>query len=587
MRPYSYLILGVSPTSNEAQVELNEKIVISFAKHIYQDTLNKNNIRLSVVNGGFLDYEGVYDAAAQTYTITPKEEFLPNTQYQTLIMGGKEGVMSIDNSYLPSTKTYEFQTVVQERDIEIGGLSLKQDHYFVSAEWSMPDELAYGEEVYFNVKLSTSKEPEADDVWPTNPLEGKTTSLQITIPYKVELGRNYYVHVQAVRGDTLSEWKTAQLFMEKIPELAREEVEEDKDNVDSEIVHPITEQLAVVDYAPQQGEFTIPEEIVVVFTHPIDPLLFPEKPEEEERPVVEEEIDPDFSVSPPLYPEYEDIDPGFSKPPTDKVENDPIIDPGFTLQPTRNPLFYVVKAPYKEKLSLIDLRGAYHYSKAIDGYITVDKENPNVLVWVRDEEAGAEEFEADAEYTVVISKDLAGVYTFPLGHTFTFGFSGTPEHLHGEMDHIQEVLGSFGLNFSEPYLQSLMKKHSQFACEIWQGTSGYDESLHQNGDAPYFIHGYVNTQVLIDALLRGGLVLHGGGSESITLSELTVTKNGGTLAIGRMLDELRGQLKKWEDLIHDYHNRGYAKPSAVVKGEAVETYPESLTRSQLNTDFEE
>lgn len=586
MLPYSYLVLSVLPASNEAQVELDAKITITFAKHIDPDTLNGNTIRLRKVNGDFIEYRGVYNSVKKTYEITPKVLFDPNTQYQTLVLGGKEGVISIDGSYLPTTKTYEFTTVQKEVPLAIANLKLKQDLYFISAEWELPNEMVDGEEIYFNVRVSTSKEPLAQDLWPLNPLEGKTTACSITIPHRFELGRGYYVHIQGVHGEKETEWLTSQIFLEKMPELVEEEAEE-KDEVDPGIVLPITEQLSVVDFSPAQGELTIPEEIVVVFSHPIDPLLFPAKAEQEEFPEVEEEIDPDFSRPLPEYPEYDDIDPGFTIPPTDKVENDPIIDPGFTLQPTRNPLFYVVKAPYKESLSLIDLRGAYHYRNAIDGYITVDEENPNVLVWVREEEVDAEEFEAGAEYTVVISKDLAGVYTLPLGYTFTFGFQGTPEHLHGEIEHIQEVLGSFGMTFSVQYLQSLMKKYSQYACDIWMETSGYDESLHEDGDAPYFIHQYVNTQVLIDALLNGGRAIYGSGNESINLGELSVSKGGASYAgIGAMLDRLRGSLKKWEDLIHDQHNRGYAKPVNVVKGEEAAPYPEIVSGRTTMTDFD-
>ena len=61
MLPFSYLVLGVNPTTNESNVELNKKVTISFAKHIDTDTLNASTVRLRVVNGDFIEYTGKYN----------------------------------------------------------------------------------------------------------------------------------------------------------------------------------------------------------------------------------------------------------------------------------------------------------------------------------------------------------------------------------------------------------------------------------------------------------------------------------------------------------------------------------------------
>lgn len=531
MLPYSYLVLGVNPVTNESNVELSTKITITFAKHINLDTLNNNTIRLRKVNGEFVEYTGKYNAVNKVYEITPNAPLAPNTQYQTMVLGGVEGVVSIDGGYLPSTKTYEFVTVQKEGITALKNLELAQDYYFVSAKWDLPNGLVDGEEIYFNVRLSTSNNPEAFDLWPKNPLEGKTTSLSLTIPYRLEPERSYYVHVQGVTDSKETAWLTKQIYIENKETVSVSPPVVDPPSTGGEVVVG-TDQLSIIDHFPQTGELQKPSEILMVVSDSISSNLF--------------------------GPE----------------------------QPSKNPLFYVVEAPYKQQLTLIDTRGVYSPNNALEGRINLDEESANVLVFTPTE--GPAAFKQGKEYTVVVSKNLSGANTLPTGMTYTFGFTGTPEHLHGDIVQIREVLKQFGLSMSTRFLQSLMRKYSQFACDIWYESSTYDEELHQNGEAPYYIHEYVNTQVTIDALLSGGTSTSSSGDESIKLGDLSVTKKAGSsssTSVSSMIGKLQDSLKSWEDLIHGHHNRGYARPGNAVKGESVSPYPDFVTRTTLK-DFD-
>lgn len=526
MLPYSYLVLGVNPVSNESNVELSTKITITFAKHINLDTLNSNTIRLRKVNGEFVEYTGKYNNVSKIYEITPNTPLLPNTQYQTMVLGGVEGVVSIDGGYLPTTKTYEFVTVQKEGITALENLQLSQDYLFVSAKWDLPNGLVDGEEIYFNVKLSTSNNPEANDMWPKNPLEGKTTSPSITIPYRLEAGSSYYVHVQGVSGTKQTAWVTKQIYIEPQGSTATPTPETPVGDV---VVS--TQQIAIVDHSPQSGELQKPSEIVMVFTNTLS----------------SEQFGPD--------------------------------------QPEINPLFYVVEAPYKQNLSLIDLRGAYSPKNALKGQISLDEENANVLVY--SPIGGPEAFKEGKEYTVVVSKNLSGDNSLSLGHTYTFGFTGTPEHLYGHLEQIKEVAKQFGIVFTTQFFQSLMRKHSQFAFDVWSNSATFDEDLIGDGEAPYFIHEYVNTQVTIDALLNGATSAVSGGSESMKLGDLSITKGAGegsSISINSMIRQLQSQLKMWSDLIHGHSNRGYARPGSTVKGESISPYPDFVTRTTLR-DF--
>lgn len=537
MLPYSYLVLGVDPVSNEANVELQSKITITFAKPINTDTLNATNIRLRKVNGEFIEYTGQYKPIDKNYTLTPVKKLEPNTQYQTMILGGTDGVLSVDGGYLPGTKTYEFVTVPKETLSNLSNLVLNQDYLFISAHWDMPGGVAEGEGLYFNVRLSTSNNPEAADLWPSNPVEGKTTATNITIPYKLEAKNNYYVHVQAVTETKTTDWLTQQIYIEPIAQSSTPSADSGSTG-DSTFVPSIpvdTGQLMVIDHSPRIAEMMTPSEIVVVF-------------------------------------------------------NDAISESLFDNQLAQEPLFYVVEAIYKKNLSIIDKRGTYSVKNAIEGSVSVDSENPNVVVFTPTK--GSMAFIEGKDYTVILSKNLAGTNKLAMGIDFVFGFTSHPEHLHGDIEYLKEVLSSLSVVPSDKFLQSLMKKHSQYACDIWYESSTYDESLHQNGEAPYYIHQYVNTQVLIDALLHGGMQSASiGGDESVTLGNLTVSKSGASsgssaTSITDVIAELQSQLKDWEDLIHGHHNRGYANPSNVVKGESASTLPAYITRTTMNTEFD-
>lgn len=533
MLPYSYLVLGVDPISNESRVDVNTKISVTFAKHINTDTLNSNTVRLRKVNGDFVEHTGSYNSVAKVYEMKPKAPLSPNTQYQTLVVGGVNGVLSIDGSYLPSTKTYEFVTVPVAVQLSLSNLRLKQDYLFVSAEWDIPNGLMEGEQVLFNVKLGRSTNPEAADLWPLNVLEGKTTSTKITIPYRLEPEQSYYVHVNAIAGDKSSPWITEQLYIEGTQSAPLNPTPTTPPETgELPVETPVFNQLSMVDHYPNSQSYEKPEEIVILFDGALDPTHF--------------------------GPE----------------------------QDSRNPLFYVVQQPYLQTMSVFDTRGKYSVKNALPGRVSVAEDNPNLLVFTP--EKGSEAFLADKEYTVIVSKDISGINSLPVGSTYVFGFKGTPLHMYGSLAQIQEVGKKFGKVFPDWLVQSIMKKHSQYAMDIWMESSTYDEELTRDGGAPYFVHEYVNTQATIDVLVNGGISSATSGGESIKLGDLHVSREAGDSAedsTNFMIGQLTTQLKAWTDLLHGRRNRGYAKAGTAVKGESGAAYPEYLTRSSLR-DFD-
>ena len=669
MRPYSYLVLGVNPTSNESDVALNTSIVIRFAKHINVNTLNTNTVRFRKVNGDLIDYQATYDSVKMTYTLTPFEDLDPATQYQTELVGGVEGICAVDDSYLPSNKTYEFSTVSTSPITEVQNLMLEQEYLFLKAKWDMPLSLPENEAVQFDVRVSTSSEPTAAYIWPSENSPGVTTACELIAPLKLEPRNAYYVHVRAESAGDFSEWVTEQIYIEPI---------EDDTIKDGASLYPPTTilpdtslsdesmgQIEIVEHAPDINEFTLSNEVFVVFNDAIashfepipgvmplqaiepqyiqiidkpsdeedymDPFTFSfnilenkgdELPEDEELqegdepPMVDELSDSDedlmasrvvCSIDEEILYRTEEVFGTHTVDLTDvwerlldgfntvrisyekytQQDNEEIVylieETHFTFYKSRfkyAPYLYVVEAPYKEKLSTLDLIGLYSYEKAIPADVRVHADADNVLVWKALEE---DSIQPDKSYTAIVSKKIKGQHTSALGYTYTFGFTGTPEHLHGDLAIVRESISGFQEYFSDRYLLQIMSDHSKLACEIWEETNSYDSSLHEDGKAPYFIDKYVNIQTAIDALinLSAGNITH-SASESMSLSDLSISKgapNYGLLA--SLLDQLRKRLKPWEDLVHGYHSRGYAKPVVAERAENVEAYEDWHERTDL------
>src|SRR5699024_601381 len=102
--------LGVNPTAYEGNVSVDSKIRITFAKPMNTDTLTSSTIRLRKINGDYVEYDGHYTHQSQIFTMTPSIKLEYGTEYQIVVSGGKEGVLSVDNGYLPTSSVYEFST---------------------------------------------------------------------------------------------------------------------------------------------------------------------------------------------------------------------------------------------------------------------------------------------------------------------------------------------------------------------------------------------------------------------------------------------------------------------------------------------
>lgn len=232
---------------------------------------------------------------------------------------------------------------------------------------------------------------------------------------------------------------------------------------------------------------------------------------------------------------------------------------------------YVLKKKKPAELNIIDLMTEYSPSKSIldpiDNPITLEQSN---LISIQLNQGDLEE---NAEYTVIVRESVQSTTGSQLGEAYSLGFYSILNPIYGDPERVRSDVGTFLRNVSDNDLYRYMHEVSINARDI---VSNRDQSIDLVSDVPHYIKQYVRTKTAYDLVLNAFLANSSSGMRK--LGDLTIEANQSPKEIIR---EFKSRIKSWEDQLHGHTNRGYAKPSGVVKGESGDTYPEHLTR----TDF--
>lgn len=237
---------------------------------------------------------------------------------------------------------------------------------------------------------------------------------------------------------------------------------------------------------------------------------------------------------------------------------------------------YIVKKEDKANLSFLDFMMDYAPDKKIAATI-----EPTVIPNVVTLTAALED---DAEYTVIIRETVKSLDSASLGTAYHWSFVTTYSRLYGDPNLIRQDMGSFSNSITDKVLYKYLSEATESAYQIVSATSAFDANDYLDGKAPYYVHQYVRYLTSYDLLLNTQLRAGGGAfTTDIQLGDLKVTKEAGAGgSASSILSELASKIKPLLDLMHGHHNRGYAKPIVVVKGENVATYPDFLTRTEFN-----
>jgi len=517
----SFLVLGVMPANNEQQVPVNTNIRISFSKHMDISTLTETNIKLRKVNGESIPFTFTYNRETYQLFVKPVAFLEGNVQYQVELIGGTAGIKSVTGDYT-TTRTYEFNTVLTKSVSQPRNLALTQSGSRISAKWDIPTVFTEGQSIIYNVRVSASNDPANPAIWPlTDAYSIDLQSEQSTAETSLAIPYDFELKRNYyVMVRAVTASSTGDWTVSQV--YLEDTVVVAPPSGGTEPTAPTTEQIEIVEVYPTQGSLIEDNQIFVIFSDKLDTL------------------------------------------PVDAM--------------------YVVQAPYKEHLSMVDVLTKYSPSKAIAGTVSVvemaDTAN-ELLQWV-----ATEPLPLEKEYTLVISKDIKGQNSDILGIRSTHAFRTPWTRLYGDIQTIKESLGSFGEYVSDSFIYDSMNVNTQFAYDTASNTASFELSEYQNGNAPYYIHQYVNLQTAYDVLLNTVTSSGGSSKEDITLGVLHVAKESNGSNAVKALSKFKLDIKPWLDMVHGHRNRGYAKPGGAVKGERGAAYPEFFTRTDLKTNFD-
>lgn len=243
--------------------------------------------------------------------------------------------------------------------------------------------------------------------------------------------------------------------------------------------------------------------------------------------------------------------------------------------------FYVIKAAKPKSLTILDLMTKFAPDKAIPATLDVPAAT-NLISLSFDPET----IEQNSEYTVILRETVKSTDGQSLGEAYIWSFTSTYSPLFGDAERIRDDIKVFIRNVPDKVLYRYMYDVSLNALDVVSTVDDlYNEETYI-ANPPRYLGEYVRFQVGYDLVVNAITQEISGIGSSRTLGDLTIQPNQNISQVNQMLQNLKDRIKRWEDELHGYHNRGYAKPGAAVRGESVETYPDYLTRTELSDPAE-
>lgn len=542
MQSNIFLITGCKPANNEKDVATNSDITISFRVHMNASTINDSNIRLKKANGNEVTARVTYNSSEMKATIDPLELLEPGVSYQVHVIGGTSGIKSITGEYLPETRVDHFTTAYGNILSPPKDLAVSVLDGYPKARWEAPDFYSSSSPLLYRVVITSSNinpnENPGAILWPSEHDMNETTSNGMNISAKFTEG-NYYLYVRALNGGNESDWVSSQFLVEGAVAVPTEPT---APTDPTETTDPTTEApppmeasgyFEIVDTYPKENSADInPEKIIVVMSDFVDPA----------------------SVTP-------------------------------------GSLYFVAKGS-RGTLSYVDFLSEFSSSKAVPATGTIEGR----VIYL----TPTTPLDNDAEYTVVIRETVASTSGETLGEPYSWSFLSEFTYLYGDAESIRNDVGGFIDNLTDrilyKYMADVSRKAYDIVSTVQTSSTTFNADDYADGKAPFHVHQYVRYQTEYDLLLNAYIQQSSGGSgsgagsaSSIRLGDLQVegssSSNGGSDEapdVTAVLRSLKDRSKHWEDAIHGHHNRGYAKPVSVVKGETGSPYPEFLTRAEFS-----
>lgn len=240
-----------------------------------------------------------------------------------------------------------------------------------------------------------------------------------------------------------------------------------------------------------------------------------------------------------------------------------------------NQSVYLIKKRKPAELNTLDLMTEFASEASILTPLNlVTLENANTMISISLNEG---DLEANTEYTLIVRESI-GTGSSTLGITFASSFYTAITPLYVDPEKLREDMRSFLSNIPDLALYRRIQDASIEARDI---ISSRDPLIDLTKNLPNYVEQYVKHKAAYELIVNAYLQDSKTAGSSRSLGDLTVNKESGQADITKMLRELKDRIKPWLDQVHGHNNRGYAKPSGVVRGENIETYPDFFTRTEF------
>jgi len=516
----SYLVLGMTPASNEMGVALTVTLTISFQKNMVASTLNASTLKLRKVNGSLVTTTITYDNVNKKAYVRPDAPLEPSTQYQMEIVGGTTGILSVLDEYLPANKTYNFYTKEEDIALPLTNLKATVNNQMVSASWDTIDAMG---SYQYQVKLSHSNLPDNAGIWPDNNTY-ETSSLSVDIPKKLEPG-TYYVHARSKKGTLLSEWRSVTTVVEEAPTTPVEDGSGSEGSGGGS-TPSLNLHLQVMETYPKDGAFHItPEKIGVLFSEALDLTKYDEWFRVEELSGTETSSFMSLGSS-VVAGTVQEVEAGLTE---------------------SRVLTFIPTAPLQK-----------------------DKTYQLIVKQSAQTKASAPET-MNVEGTVVVVDGQAKTLEKEFRNSFQSAFT----YYYVTVDEVKTELRYFGQFIDDKTLAKLIVANSKSAYQMASLLKNFDANLFLDGAAPFYMHEYVKYKTAYDVGLTTMVELSIGTDKNIRLGDLSVAETGRqSFVLQSLINELKGKIKPWEDLMHGRTARGYASMGTAVYSEEGNPYPD-------------
>lgn len=184
----------------------------------------------------------------------------------------------------------------------------------------------------------------------------------------------------------------------------------------------------------------------------------------------------------------------------------------------------------------------------------------------------------ETNYVVIVSDAVRSSAAVELVEPYYFTFISNYQYLFGDPKEVRLSVDVLIANVTDEKIIRLMGQESSRAWDILNHQTTFSILLGPTAEQQEALNEFVESSVVYILLVDTYLGMSKNIGSTRALGDLNIVRGGTLQDLTNLLKEYKQMIKFWEDQLRGHHNRGYAKPNIVSKGENIEAYPAYMTR---------